>query len=67
MTAYLHIFINHKVEAIEIEVAHLAIQFMFDGSEAICHYLLDTILKVTTIQYNTISVNFHIMSVIIMH
>ena len=51
VTTYLHILINHKVETIEVEVPHLAIQFVLDGSEAICHYLLDPILKVNNVLY----------------
>ncbi len=42
---YLHILINHEIQAIEIKVANLLLKAMFDTGETVCHYLLHTTLK----------------------
>lgn len=39
--AYLHVFIDHEVEAIEIVIANLALQLRLDAREAVRHNLLD--------------------------
>ena len=44
-TIYLHIFVNKKVEAIEIEVADTRFQSVLHGKEAIKHDVLHAILQ----------------------
>ena len=44
-TIYLHIFVNKKVEAIEVEVADTRFQSVLHGKEAIKHDVLHAILQ----------------------
>ena len=42
---YLHVFVDHEVKAVEVEVASLGVEFVFHSHEAIQHDLFDSILK----------------------